>query len=138
MQARPAQICYEQVCVREVRWSVRLAKVAIDAHYGAMSVRRIGLLITSVTGLVVAGLGAYFAYIDDARANAQATILGSLAQVAGLAAAVYACWPRGKTSPASVPSICVNQEISGSRIDDSTVIGYAGLSSTGHDERTPR
>jgi hypothetical protein len=115
-----------------------VAEVVVDVHDGMVSVRRVGYFTTIMAGLVVAGLGAYFTYIDDDRATVQATILGALAQVAGLAVAVYACWLTVKTSSTPAPSVHVQQRISGSRIDRSTVIGNIGAYQAGHDGRAPR
>lgn len=90
----------------------------------------------AVTGLVVAGLGAYFVFVDEARATVQATILGALAQVAGLGVAGYACWLTARTSPTAAASVHVEQHITRSRLDHSTVIGSVGTYSASDDERT--
>src|SRR4051794_25143463 len=103
-----------------------------------MSVRRVGYFTAITTGLVVAGLGADFTYVDEGTATVQATILGALAQVAGLAVAVYAGWLTVRTSSAPAPSVHVEQRITGSRIDHSTVIGNVGTYQAGRDGRAPK
>jgi hypothetical protein len=98
-----------------------------------MSVRRLGYLTLIMTGLVVAGFGGYFTYIDDAHATTQANILGALAQVAGLAVAIYGCWLTTRTRSTPTRSVHVEQHFSGSRLDHSTVIGNVENYQAGRD-----